>query len=272
MLFKIKFLLYLLIASSFFNWSTSQVLNIDRENGQDSTFRRNIFSVNFGFNLDKQKRNLLEFSSQLENDFFLKKKNLVWISLAQTDASFNGSSILENNGYFQMRLRDNDKRLVYPDYFIQYQWNGVWGLQNRALAGCNARFRFWENKKDDLYAGIGLFYEYEKWNPSVSAFAFAQDSLEVVYRYIPRLNLTAKTAIQLKEGIDLSASSFVQFPMNDRFNHFLNPRWFIDLNLFMAVTKHLSIQVHYDHNFDSYRPLPIDNWYYNFNIGFQLKW
>jgi hypothetical protein len=162
-------------------------------------------------------------------------------------------------------------------YVVAVSWTifkgiGVWGLQNRALAGCNARFRFWENKKDDLYAGIGLFYEYEKWNPSVSAFAFAQDSLEVVYRYIPRLNLTAKTAVQLKEGIDLSASSFVQFPMNDRFNHFLNPRWFIDLNLFMAVTKHLSIQVHYDHNFDSYRPLPIDNWYYNFNIGFQLKW
>jgi hypothetical protein len=72
-----KLLFCLLIVSAFFNWSTGQVLNIDRENGQDSTFRRNLFSVNFVFNLDNQKRNLLEFPSQLENDFFLKKKNLV---------------------------------------------------------------------------------------------------------------------------------------------------------------------------------------------------
>jgi hypothetical protein len=262
--------LYFLVIS--LSNTIGQVLNIDRENGQDTSTKRNFFSVNFGFNLDKQKRNLLEFSSQLENDFFLKKKDLVWISLAHTDAAVNGSTILENNGYFQMRLRDNDKRLVYPDYFIQYQWNGVWGLQNRALAGCNARFRFWESRKDDLYAGIGLFYEYEKWNPAISGFGFSQDSLQIVYRNIPRFNLTAKTAVQLKEGIDLSASSFVQFPLNDRFNHFFNPRWFIDLNLFMSVTKHLSIQIHYDHNFDAYRPLPIDNWYYNFNVGFQLKW
>jgi hypothetical protein len=155
---------------------------------------------------------------------------------------------------------------------MQYQWNGVWGLQNRGLAGCNARFRFWENKKDDLYAGIGVFYEYEKWNPTLTAFSFAEDSLTVVYRTIPRLNLTAKTAFKLKDGIDFSGSTFVQFPMNEQFSNFFNPRWFIDANVFFTITKHLSIRVHYDHNFDAYRPLPIEQLYYNFNMGFQLKW
>ena len=250
----------------------SQVLNLDRKNGDDTVFHRNIISLNFGFSLDKQKRDLIEFSSQLENDFFFKKNSLVWIVLAQTDASFNGGSVLENNGYFQTRLRDNDKRRVYPDYYIQYQWNGVWGLQNRGLAGCNARFKFWEDKTDDLYAGIGVFYEYEKWNPTLSSFAFAEDSLTVVYRTIPRLNLTAKTAFKIKEGIDFSGSTFVQFPMNDQFSNFFNPRWFIDANIFFTVTKHLAIRVHYDHNFDAYRPLPIEQLYYNFNMGFQLKW
>ncbi len=54
----------------------SQVLNLDRENGEDTVFRRNIFSLNFGFSLDKQKRDLIEFSSQLENDFFFQEKQL----------------------------------------------------------------------------------------------------------------------------------------------------------------------------------------------------
>ena len=250
----------------------TQVLNIDRENGDDSIVHQNIFSLNFGFSLDKQKNNLLEGSSQLENDYFFKKKSLVWISLAQTDAAFNGKTILENNGYFQMRLRDNDTRKVYPDYYIQYQWNGVWGLQNRGLVGCNARFRFWEEKKDDLYAGIGLFYEIEKWNPFLSAFAFAQDSLTVTYRKIPRLNVTAKTAFQLGKNIDFSGSTFVQFPMNEQFQHFLTPRWFIDANLYFSVNEHLGFRIHYDHNFDAYRLLPIATWYYNTSMGIQLKW
>ncbi|MEY5132525.1 MAG: hypothetical protein RLZZ198_529 [Bacteroidota bacterium] len=54
-----------------------QVLNLDRENGDDTVIHRNVINLNFGFSLDKQKRDLIEFSSQLENDFFFKKNNLV---------------------------------------------------------------------------------------------------------------------------------------------------------------------------------------------------
>ncbi|NDB35001.1 MAG: hypothetical protein EB023_06570, partial [Flavobacteriia bacterium] len=124
----------------------AQVLNVDRSIGGDTVFRRDKFSINLGFNMDKQRRNLVQLMAQLENDFFFKKKNLIWITLLNTDASFNGKAILENNGYFQMRLRDNDTRRMYPDYYLQYQWNAVWGLQRRALAGCNLRFRFWEKR------------------------------------------------------------------------------------------------------------------------------
>jgi len=248
-----------------------QLLNIDRENGQDSTIRKIAFSYNVSFTSDKQSQNLLDLSNQIELDFFLKKDKIA-IFLGNMDASFNGKVILENNGDFQLRIRDNDKRKVAPDYYCKYQWNGVLGIQNRALAGCNARFRFWEEKKNDLYGSVGVFYELEKWNPNLSSYGFSIDSSIEVIRKIPRLNLSSKTAIQLKQGIDFSASTFVQFPMNDQFQHFLNPRWFFDMNLFFEINSHIAMNLHYDHNFDTYRPLPIDNYYYNLNVGFQLKW
>lgn len=249
----------------------SQVLSIDRENGQDSIKRKVAFSYNISFSSDRQKKNLLEFSNQTELDVFLKRDKII-ILLGQTDASFNGKTILENNGYFQFRLRDNDKKRIAPDYFAQYQWNGILGLQNRGLAGCNARFKFWDDKTDDLYMSIGAFYEVEKWNPNLSSFDWDSIELTNVIRKIPRLNFSAKTAVQLKKGIDLSASTFVQFPMNDKFQHFLNPRWFIDMNLFFEINRHLEMNIHYDHNFDTYRPLPIESYYYNLNLGFQFKW
>jgi hypothetical protein len=251
--------------------TNGQILNVDRENGQDSIKRKQLFSWFTSFSSDKQKKNLVELSNALEYDRFFKK-DLLLITLFNSDASFNGKSILENNGYFQMRLRNNDSKRVAPDYFLQYQWNGVWGMENRALAGCNARFKFWDDKTDDLFMSIGAFYEYEKWNPNLSSYAFGGNSQEIVYRNIPRLNFSAKTAVQLKKGIDFAALTFVQFPMNESFAHFTKPRWFLDLNLNFDINKHLSMVLHYDQNIDYYRPLPIDTYFYNLNVGFQLKW
>lgn len=248
-----------------------QILNIDRQNRSDTAFKKNKLYLNVGFNIDKQRRNLFEFVSQIENNHFFKKKSLVWITLAYTDVSLNGVSILENNGYFQMRLRDNDTRRYYPDYYIQYQWNGIWGLENRGIAGANLRFRFKEEEKVDCYSGIGLFYEYEKWNPFLSSFAFKQDSLAIVYRSLPRLNFMVKSALHFKEVFDLSGSMYVQFPITSQISDFIKPRWFADLNLFITVSKHISVKIHYDHNFDTFRALPIESWYYNLNTGFQFK-
>lgn len=263
--------LILLIASIIALQMKAQILNVDRENGQDSIPRKQLFSWNVSFSSDKQKKNLLELTNIAEYDRFLKKDRLL-VMLLNTDASFNGKAILENNGYFQMRLRDNDKKRVAPDYYMQYQWNGIWGLQNRALAGCNARLKFWDDKTDDLFMSIGVFYEYEKWNPNLSSYAFGGTSTSIVYRQIPRLNFSAKTAVQLKKGIDLSAITFLQFPMNDAFAHFTQPRWFLDMNLNFEINKHLSMVLHYDQNIDYYRPLPIDLYFYNLNLGFQLRW
>ena len=248
-----------------------QLVNVDRENDQDSSEKKIAFSYNVSFASDKQKLNMLDLSNQMELDLFLKK-DWILILLGNMDGSFNGKVILENNGYFQFRFRDNDKRKVAPDFFCQYQWNGVLGMRNRALAGCNARFRFWEGKKDDLYSSIGVFYEFEKWNSNTSGYGFNNDSSVEVIRNIPRLNLSSKAAIQFKKGIDFSARTYVQFPMNSQFQYFLKPRWIIDLNLFFKISNHLEMKLSYDHVYDSYRPLPIDKYYYNLNLGVQFTW
>lgn len=250
---------------------SAQVLSIDRENGQDTIDRKHLFSWNSSFAIDKQQNNLVELANAIEYDNFFKN-DLVWIVFLNSDASLNGKTILENNGYFQMRLRDNDKKRVAPDYFLQYQWNGVWGLQNRALAGCNARFKFWDDKTDDLFLSAGAFYEYEKWNTTTPGYGFQSSTDTIVFRAIPRLNFGAKTAFKVAKGIDFTAKSFLQFPMNDAFKHFNKPRWSLDCNLNFEINKHLSMVLHYDQNLDYYRPLPIDQYYYNLNLGFQLLW
>ena len=247
--------------------ANAQVLNIDRENGQDTLKSMLRFTSSLSFSSDKQKSNLIDVSNSNEFDFFTKK-NQVLILLAQTEFSYVGKKALENNGYFQARFRDNDTRQFYPDFFIQYQWNGIQGMEYRRLGGCNLRLRWLEKKRSDLYTNIGLFYESEKWNPFLTAYSFAKDDFKITDRNLVRLNTSAKFAIKLGEKMDISGSMFIQFPIN---SHFLNPRWFTDCNLNFDLNKHVSFLVHYDHNFDTYRPLPIEKYYYNLITGIQLK-
>jgi hypothetical protein len=247
--------------------SFSQVLNIDREIESDSTFRRVRANFTFSFSNDKQKKNLVDFANVSEIDYFLKKKYL-FVFLTKTELAFNGLTALENNGFFQLRFRDNDSRKISPDLFVQYQWNGVQGMERRSLVGINARMRWLEKRKSDLYTGIGVFYESEKWNPFLSSYAFSTASLGIVNRNLFRLNLTAKFALKITKNIDFAGATFVQFPLN---SYFTEPRWFFDSNLFFSVNKHLEFTIHYDHNLDTYRPLPIDNYYYSISTGINIK-
>jgi hypothetical protein len=262
---KIPLIVFLFLSSPLI--SISQVLSVDREIENDTSFRHVRASFNFNFSNDKQKRNLIDFSNASEIDLFLKNKYF-FIFLSQTELSLNGLTALENNGFFQLRFRDNDSRKISPDIFTQYQWNGVQGMEHRALLGVNARMRWLEKKQSDLYTGVGLFYEYEKWNPFLNSYAFSKDSMNIVFRNMFRLNTTAKFALKITDNIDFAGTTFVQFPLN---NHFLTPRWFFDSNLYFNVNKHLGFIIHYDHNFDTFRPLPIDNYYYTVSTGINIK-
>lgn len=255
--------------------SSAQVLNIDRQVLNDSTLKKNRFTSKINIIADKQKRNLYEITNSVEWDhFFIHDK--VLIGLLFTDLSLNGTTPLENNGYLQFRFRDNDVRKVAPDYFVQYQWNGIWGLENRSLIGCNARFKFWEDRSDDLYISTGLFYEFEKWNAGLSAYAFSNNSVAIIYRNLLRTNFMIKTAIKLNKHIDVAALSYIQFPLNlktlNDLSVILEPRWTTDVNLNYSINRHFGLQLRCAHNLDYYRALPIDLFFYDFNFGFLMQW
>ena len=262
----------ILIFSIFFGPSIiAQILNIDRENGQDTIPRKFGASIGVDFASDKQKNDFVELSSTSELDFFLKQNHLI-ILFGQLDMAFNGENVIENNGYFMARFRDKDTRRIYPDVFAQYQWNGVLGMQSRALGGVNARTKLFEREDIDGYSALGVFYEDEIWNTELNAFGFDDTScVSRVDRELFRLNTHFKLAFEISEKIDFAMSHYIQFPMNESFSNIDKPRWFMDSDIFFEVSKNISFNIHYDHTIDYYRALPIDLYYYNLNLGIQLN-
>ena len=247
--------------------SSGQVLNVDRENGQDSTKRKFLASFTGAFSSDKQKNDFIEFANSTELDYELKN-HYFFVLLNQTDIAFNGKSSIENNGFIQLRFRDNDTRRIAPDAFTQFQWNGIWGLESRAVAGINARVNCLEKRKSDLYFSIGGFYEMERWNAELSSYAYKTEGLTSVSREMFRLNTITKFAFKIGKKIDFAGISYIQFPVNA---NFFKPRWVFDSNLYFEFSKHLNFLLHYDFSYDSYRPLPIDDFYYSLNFAVQVK-
>ncbi len=83
-----------------------------------------------------------------------------------------------------------------------------------------------------------------------------------------RLNCVTKFAFKIGKHKDFAGISYLQFPLNPNFH---KPRLFFDSNLFFEVSKHLNFTIHYDFNYDEYRALPIENFYYNLNLGILIK-
>lgn len=258
--------LFVVVLFPFF--SGAQIINIDREFSDDSLHRRWAYAASVSLSTDKQAQNVLDFASQLEVDRFLGKR-YVMIGMVKNDAIFLGRQAIQNEGLVHIRLRDNDSRKYSVESYLQYQWNGGLGLEYRYLGGANFRMKFFEKRKADLYAALGLFREWERWNWNGVKAALVPDPALVRKREMFRVNQYLKYSVKLTDQLDISTVSYLQFPTVGRF---LQPRWFFDLNAYVAAGKHLRFMMHWDHMFDNRRVVPIDQYYYGFSTGIQYEW
>lgn len=246
----------------------SQILNVDRISENDSVFKKWTGYTDLSFSSDKLKKNVLDGSTKFELNHFLKN-NYFFVFALNNDFTLNGKDMIQNEGFIQVRFRDKDSREWSNESYAQYQWNGALGMKYRKVIGSNVRKRFFEKKKLDLYAGLGVFHESEQWNWSGVTNYEQLETTPTLNRALFRLNNYWKMAYKINENVDISAISYFQLPIN---HDFLNLRWFMDINTYIKMSKNLSFVIHYDHTIDNYRLVPIANFYYSLNFGIQLKW
>ncbi len=242
----------------------AQILNVDREIGGDTTKKNVTGSLLGTFSSDKLRGNLIDLSTKSEIDKYFKN-NYILIAQLNNDVTILKKEILQNEGYFHLRLRDNDKRKYSIESYLQYQWNGTLGMEYRNVIGSNFRIKMFDKENKDLYYGIGIFHENERWNYNAVEGARVN---EKKYRSIYRLNNYIKYAYKLNESIDFTFLTYIQMPIN---KYFSNVRWYLESNAQFKITNNLSFILHWDHTLDNYRVVPISNFYYSTSIGFQIS-
>jgi hypothetical protein len=245
----------------------AQVFNVDREVIEDSSYKSWAFSAGLNISSDKQKKTILDVSSNLELNRFFKNR-YVLVGALRNDAVFNGKDLIQNEGLSHLRFRDQDSRRFSWEAYLQYQWNGAWGMEYRYVAGNNLRIRIVEKSNVDFYLATGIFREWEKWNWSGVKDNQQTGNKTAIKRNMFRFNQYLKYAVKLSDQVDLSVVNYFQFPLTGKF---MQPRWYMDGNLYINMVKNLSFMIHWDHIFDLNRVVPIDSFFYTFSTGVQLK-
>jgi hypothetical protein len=247
----------------------AQILNVDREI-LDSMPKNWYGLISGSLSQDKQKFDIQDINLYTES--VIKRKNGTGITyVGQVDATVSGKQILQNEGYFQLKHRDLDKRKSSLEYFLQYQWNGAWGMQSRALVGLNLRKRLFEEKGYDLYLGVGGFVQNEIWNYNgvVDATKIPLNPTNVIDQQL-RLNTYLKGAIKLSSKCDLVCQTYVQ---SDALSLIDNPkiRWYWSSEIVYNLTENWMLGFNYDHTYNQSNPVPIGKYYYGYTMNLSFK-
>jgi hypothetical protein len=246
----------------------AQVINADRNVTTDSLHpNRPKGLLSFSASADKQRRNLVDVSSSADFSFFLPKR-IVAVFLAKNDLTTNGSELVQNAGMLHLRFRDNDSRTIYPELFTQFQWNGVLGMEGRFLIGGNARWKFIHESEHDLFFGLGMMSETEKWNNNgVPAERLSADLPPSILVQRLRLNQYVKWAWRISPKTDFVFFNFLQAPSDSP----LQPRLASHLELNFTPSSFLGFSVVLDSMYDTRPVVPIDRFYYSLKGAINLN-
>lgn len=246
--------------------TTAQVLNMDRITAPADSLRKWKVIVMAGTNFSSQ-NDIFDLNARVDITRFLKRKHVLMGVFTNSFTSIEGKNV-QNFGYFHLRYRNNDSKKISAEYFLQSQWDDLRGMINRYLAGANLRIRIMDTKTLDIYTGIGLMYEQEKWNyDGVASNKIPLFHPAFIYTNEIKINQYLKISAKLFKTTDLTFTNFIQTRPD---KNFTSPRIADFLQWNIPVSKRFSINFNFDSIYDAAPVVPIRYFYYNYSTGFTL--
>ena len=265
-LIQIKNILFLVFILFHGFSSNSQVLNMDRVGAPDDSLKKWHISLQAATDYNSEKQ-IFNWDTRIDVTKFTAGHHLLAMKFSNSFTNTSGSN-LQNAGYVHLRFRDNDTRKISPEYFTQYQWDDLRGMLNRYLLGCNLRLMLKETKEMDIYLGLGLMYEWEKWNFK----GVAQDKLPLLHpdfikTHLLKINQYIKLSAKVFKTTELTCTNFIQARPDKNIQY---PRIASFLQWNIPVSKRISINLNYESIYDAQPVVPIKNYYFNYQTGFSI--
>lgn len=145
------------------------------------TYSQMLFSENMTMDIDSTKtiqgslQPVLDFKTEKENvltlknianlNLLIKHKRVVNL-INKLEFSTYGKKVTVSGGYVHVEYRYLLSRAfeIYP--YAGSQWAESRGMKYKISTGLQSRYRLVNKEKFLMFAAIGLFYEFEKWEDS----------------------------------------------------------------------------------------------------------
>ena len=244
-------------------------MNIDKAS-QDTVKKPKVFSgsIALTIDMDEQKANIFDEDGSIELAY-IKPKNVLVMHAISEIVTGGPSNTALNSRSLQFRDRMFTQNRLHPELFAQYQYDQVKGLQNRLLAGANARYIIKDKGTFRIFAATGFMYEFEDWN---------YKGILNIHDVPPNKNDTTRGVIKSTSYIRFSKYfgskvdfSLVVFYQAQPDLFFKSPRIAEFAQLNFDISDHFSLDFEYDSMYDTKPLVPIKKYYFSFNEGLTVK-
>lgn len=258
-------ILRLLYFLSFPVFSSAQVLNAEAFKSQEAITDSLRGQFSFGFTIDKQRSLIYAANTEADMSFRIRNKSL--LTATRLRVSGTSEEMLLNGGFVHLRFRDNTGKELLLEEYLQYQWDGVRGLKHRFIVGANLRQKLIQDTTTTLFAGFGLFYEYENWGYNAVPIADRPLNSSDKSNTLWKFNTYLRYSQLFGENTRFSTVFYYQALPEYYFSSFRLAGTF---QLAFRISRNLNFNINYEGIYDSRPVVPIDNFF--FNISNQFVW
>lgn len=241
-----------------------QILNADAFGRRSAAKGALQGEIGFGFNLDKEQDFIVEIDNHTDISYRFEKHLLILADRIKFLRS--GSESFLNSGFVHFRSRNFLQKKLAPEFFLQYQWDAVRGLKNRALSGSNMRLRLRADSLMNVHVALGLMYEFERWSfTAVPPENRPPDATPIELNRL-KINSYLSFSRRVTDNFLINFISYFQTKPDENWDL---PRLSISSELKFNIGRHFNFQVTYSSFYDSGPPVPIDKFY--FSVGNQFS-
>ena len=244
-----------------------------------ATYSQMLFSENLTMTIDSTKTlqgslmPILDFKTEKADVFTLKNtanlnlllnRNRVINLINKFEFSTYGKMLIVSGGYLHLEYRYllDHAFEVYP--YAESQWAESRGMNNKISTGLQSRYRLINTKSSLMFAAVGLFFEYEKWqHPAPDA-----NTPEHTYSRSIKTHLSLSYKLQLTEKWTLTTTGIYHTRPDSTFN---KPRYGGAADLTYNITPTVGIMGTYRLIYDTDPIVPVRKDYNTMEVALNIS-
>lgn len=250
MKFFIGFLFLSLVTAQF---ASAQIVNIEKERLRNQDSARFVGKIAATAQLIENKG--LSIFTDVNPHIQWKKNRHLILLIGQWEYLSALSNTVNHGGYAHLRYNYRLKPLLKWEFFTQIQYNRVWNMPWRYLAGTGPRLKCIDREAMQVYLGPLYLFEWQR------------SQLDEIDRYMHRLSAYMSWNTHWKSLLRFAGTIYYQ----PRLNVWTDYRISGQTELQISMNKHLSLEQKTTWIFDETGFIGIPHRNYRMSLGFSYR-